>query len=73
MLVLCWERKYRERCHNSGIISFLIESYSQQETCLPVKAVDKMQMDPDYCLRRLTETVYAHVYSLVVVLVSTDG
>lgn len=37
------------------------------------QAVDMMQMDPDYCLRRLTETVYNHVCLLVVVLAGTDG
>lgn len=45
----------------------------QWETCLAVKAVDEMQMDTEYCLRRWNETVYTRVCSLGVVLVRTDG
>lgn len=42
---------------------FILNHTANKKHVSPVKAVDEMQMDPDYCLRRLTETVYAHVFT----------
>lgn len=57
---------------DTGISYCIIQSIRHEEMS-PCQAVDMMQMDPDYCLRRLTETVYNHVCLLVVVLAGTDG